>query len=158
MAASFLLAFALGLAMRPLASGNVDDGLGSAPTTQIADGATARKDTTKLVDRQGPGSPSQVDEQTTGRWGTVKLVVNRGPDGTPREVDLPAVESDSLDESWLTSSPAAIPPELQQVFERLGHQVRQEREFLPVRLEDGRQMVIPVDKVSFTPAENRVYQ
>jgi len=68
------------------------------------------------------------------------------------------VESDSWDESLLTSAPAMISPELKKVFERLGHQVRQERELVSFELDDGRQMIVPVDTVQFTPAANRVYQ
>jgi hypothetical protein len=158
MAASFLLAFVLGLAMRPPTNRIVDDGPDSANPMHVADGTSVRKDTVELADGPHPSDITQSDEQTTGRWGTVKLAVERGPDGALREVNLPAVETDSIDESWLTGSPTTIPPQLQQLFERLGHQVRQERELLPVRLDDGRQMIIPVDKVRFTPMGNQAYQ
>ncbi len=39
-------------------------------------------------------------------------------------------------------------------LERMGHRVNERRQFLPVQLDDGRQMVVPVDQVEFTPVSN----
>jgi len=86
------------------------------------------------------------------------MVLGRGADGTLHEAELPAMEGASWDESLLASSSSVLSPELLELFERLGHEVRQERELVPVQLDDGRQMVVPVDKLSFTPVANRTYQ
>jgi hypothetical protein len=169
LAASLLVAFVLGLAVRPATNDAPREGLGPQAAAQAGvhdagDGSLAR-----LTATRNDGRPTEAeyqrstDEQpsgelATGRWGTVKLAIDDGPGGRPCEVELPAVESDSWDDSQLTSSPAVVPPALQQVFERLGHRVRQEREYVPFQLDDGRQMVVPVDKVSFTPVTSRAYQ
>ena len=38
----------------------------------------------------------------------------------------------------------------------MGHRVIERRQFLPVQLDDGRQMVVPVDQVEFTPVPTSV--
>ena len=157
LAASLLVAFMLGLAVRPSANGGANDRLDSTNAAFVAAHDTDGSGLAEPGDRPLPDD-KENDGLRTGRWGTVKLVIDTGPDGGPREVELPAVESDSWDESLLTSAPAMISPELKKVFERLGHQVRQERELVSFELDDGRQMIVPVDTVQFTPAANRVYQ
>jgi hypothetical protein len=78
-------------------------------------------------------------------------VVNAGQDrvGSPgwREED-----------EWSPVQPAAVPEDVRQALERLGHHVEQQRRFVPYRLDDGRRLVIPVDQVEVRPAEIRSYQ
>ena len=54
---------------------------------------------------------------------------------------------DKLGDSFLHDLPAALPPDVLQSLERTGHVVRQKRELLPLRMNDGRELVVPVDKV-----------
>lgn len=165
MAASVLVAFVLGLAMRPswndmttgtTTAGRADNNAGSTDAVQRT--VQTSDDQRPSADADSPMNERDDVRHETGRWGTAKLVVENGPEGGSRELELPAVESDSWDESLLASSPSVISPELLELFERLGHEVRQERELVPVQLDDGRQMVVPVDKLSFTPVANRSYQ
>jgi hypothetical protein len=67
------------------------------------------------------------------------------------------VEPNQLDRQWLQNTPPAIPENVAQALERTGHEVRQRREFVPVSLEDGRQMVMPVDHVDVHYVGNRTY-
>jgi len=60
---------------------------------------------------------------------------------------LPAVERDNIDEQWLRSTPPAIPEEVLQALSRTGHEVGNSGKFVPVRLRDGRQLIVPVDQV-----------
>ena len=60
---------------------------------------------------------------------------------------MPAVERDRIDAEWVNSLPAAIPPDVARQWERIGHPVRQHRRLVPFRLNDGRQLVVPVDEV-----------
>jgi hypothetical protein len=62
-------------------------------------------------------------------------------------VDLPAVERNRLDEEWLKRMPGPIPPEVLQALKRRGHEVQQRRDLVPLRLKDGRQLVVPIDQV-----------
>ncbi len=80
---------------------------------------------------------------------TVRLVMDDGTNGA-REVEVP-FEATSADDAWLTNRQPIVPRELRQALERMGHHVDERRQFLPVQLNDGRQLVVPVDQVEFTP-------
>ena len=62
-------------------------------------------------------------------------------------IEVPAVERNNIDEQWLRSVPPAIPDNVLQALARTGHQIEQQREFVPVPLKDGRQLIVPVDRV-----------
>ncbi|HEV3339141.1 MAG TPA: hypothetical protein VG125_02255 [Pirellulales bacterium] len=66
--------------------------------------------------------------------------------------------ADRREGGWLPVEPTAVPDEVRQALERLGHHVEQQRRLVPYRLDDGRRMVIPVDQVEVRPVENRSYQ
>ena len=70
---------------------------------------------------------------------------------------LPAVERETIDPQWLQNLPSAVPGDVVQALDRSGHQVRQQRELVPVRLQDGRQMVVPVDQVDVHYVGNGPY-
>ena len=61
-------------------------------------------------------------------------------------------------DEWLPIEPAAVPDDVRQALERLGHHVEQQRRFVPYRLDDGRRMVIPVEQVEVRPVEIGSYQ
>jgi hypothetical protein len=63
-----------------------------------------------------------------------------------RAINVPARERQQLDEQW-RNTPTAIPGDVMEALARTGRQVQQRRELVPVNLQDGRQMVMPVDKV-----------
>jgi hypothetical protein len=74
------------------------------------------------------------------------IVTVAAPVGSP--VRVPAVERENIDPNWLQHLPPAIPDDVMQAFHRTGHQVQQQRELVPVPLQDGRQLVVPVDQVN----------
>ncbi|HEY4310135.1 MAG TPA: hypothetical protein VGN12_11845 [Pirellulales bacterium] len=147
MAATFLLAFGLAWTIRsPEARQLVGDSDTGAPVvTKLATADPLPRNTAKKAD-------AATD---TGRLDTVKLVMDDGARGQ-REVELP-IESTSADDAWLTQREPIVPRELRQALERMGHRVDERRQFLPVRLDDGRQYVVPVDQVEFTPVSAAVY-
>lgn len=65
-----------------------------------------------------------------------------------RPINVPARVRDRLDDQWAANTPSAIPDDVMQSLNRTGHQVEQRRELVPVSLQDGRQMVVPVDQVN----------
>jgi hypothetical protein len=91
------------------------------------------------------------------RWQMV--TVSSAADGqNPRSaIEVPAVERDSVDEQWRQSVPPAIPDNVLQALARTGHQIEQQREFVPVPLKDGRQLVMPVDRVKVHYVGNGPY-
>ena len=72
-------------------------------------------------------------------------------------IQVPAVERNNIDEQWLRSVPPAIPDNVLQALARTGHQIEQQREFVPVPLKDGRQLVVPVDRVNVSYVGNGPY-
>jgi hypothetical protein len=75
---------------------------------------------------------------------TMSLVDNRGD--IERQLEIPVVETDSFDPRWLQGPPSAIPQKLADALRRNGHIVEEQRLFVPVRLDDGRQAIIPFDQ------------
>jgi hypothetical protein len=150
MAASFLLAFGLGLYVR-----------GGWP----AGGPTEPSGPASMVAKQDPAEASSLDPwrdpsrnaASRGPLGQVRLVVG-GPNGSADELELPVVEGAAFDPELLRNRPAAVPAEVERALERMGHRVQQRRELVPLRLEDGRRLIVPVDQVEVRPVGNRAYQ
>ncbi len=98
---------------------------------------------------------SQVGRSPSGGWQTVTLA----PDADAEQlVHLPVTERAAIDEDWLETLPEAIPADILRALERTGHRVERQRQLLPVPLEDGRQLVVPVDQVEIRYVGNSAYQ
>jgi hypothetical protein len=135
-AASFLMAFTLGLLVRPAwraAAPRVD---------QVA------RQSAEAVHPDTEGLRGSLDDAAS-PW---RMVTLTGPDASAAPIQLPAMERNRLDNAWLGSLPAAVPPDVLRALERTGHSVRQSRQLMPVPLEDGRRLVVPVDQVEVQPA------
>lgn len=146
MAASFLVALFLGLMLREVWHRPAPTG---PSPLQLADGTPPAQEPIRKADQpEGlPSEPSQRPDVPAGRWQLVDFPVPGDAEGESNSIRLPAVERDHLDEQWLRGLPVAIPPEVLQALERTGHRVDLYRELVPYRLQDGRQLVVPVDKV-----------
>lgn len=134
MAASVALAFTLGQRMHDAGKAGriVPDGVGGIRAVD---------------DRGAPADRSP---------GPVRLVVGGSPGSG--EIQLPVMPGDELGSDWLRTQPAAMPDDVRQALERLGHHVEQRRRLVPYRLDDGRRVLVPVDQVEVRPAESRNYQ
>jgi hypothetical protein len=86
---------------------------------------------------------------------TVKLSDQRD---ASEAIHVPAVERDRIDENWLRSLPGALPPDVVQALRRSGHAVQQSRQLLPMPLEDGRRLVVPIDQVDVHYVGNAAFQ
>ena len=144
MAASFLVALMLGTRLR-------DGWLGGnhpAAGLRIDSVATTRDGVKSAAPSQSPvGLGVQPAGGSSDPWQLVTLTTPKGPGGARETIRLPAIQRDRLDPEWMEDSPGAIPPEVLQAFERTGHQVQQHRELLPLEMQDGRRLVVPVDRV-----------
>lgn len=140
MAASFLAAFIVGRGW--LREENVGEKAGTpnAPALATRPAAVAP-------------APSPVGNAPN----TVTLYVNGGPQAGGTRVDVPVIEGQP-NGLWASEPPAALPVDVQQLLESFGNQVRQQREFVPVQLEDGRQLVVPVDRIEVVPVSARALQ
>ncbi len=63
-----------------------------------------------------------------------------------------------MDEAWLNSFPQAMPQEVQEALRRMGHRVHQSRQLVPLRMKDGRKLVVPVDQIEVHYVGNQPYQ
>jgi hypothetical protein len=79
-------------------------------------------------------------------WQMVKLQAP-GLTGDDRPLQLPAQPRERLDDDFFKTVPNPLPDSVRQAFERTGHAVSMHRELVPVRLKDGRELIIPVDQV-----------
>jgi hypothetical protein len=144
-AATFLIALVLGTRLRP--SATVDPSASDRPGL----GTLASDDHSPLSPHATTPSPSELERPSPvvvpGRWPNVTIVAENGPRGKPELISLPPVERDRFDETWLKNLPPALPPEVLQAFRRTGRDVRLQRELVPVEMQDGRKLVVPVDRV-----------
>lgn len=77
---------------------------------------------------------------------TMAVVDNQGD--VERELEIPVVEADGLNAGWLTRRPAAMSPQQVETLENYGYRVDQERLYVPVILEDGRQAIVSLDRAA----------
>jgi hypothetical protein len=82
-----------------------------------------------------------------GDWEMVTLPGSKSVDGQPETIRVAAQRRDVLDRDLLDRVPDAISPALQQAFEQSGHRVVQQRQIVPIQMQDGRLLVLPVDHV-----------
>jgi hypothetical protein len=142
-AASVVLAFGLGLAsagflafppQEPLAGGN------HRPQPEVVAEATG----------QGAGEPPNR-HVVLRPAGSVRLVVSDAA-GEPTDMgELPVFEVNQNVEQYFADRKPAIPAELINLLELRGHTVEHHEQYLPIDLEDGRQMIVPVEEYRITP-------
>ena len=149
MAASFLVALALGSTARDWWQ-QAAQGPASAPPVDLVS-------TLQTPTEPGPADNGGVQAEPHDGWQMVTLDVPEGAKGATRSIQLPAIQRDKLDESWLREVPAAVPSEVLDALERNGYQVREHRQLVPVPMKDGRRLVVPVDGVEVHYVGNPEY-
>lgn len=138
MAASFLLAF--GLAAYWLGDGTT----GPAPHGVVP----------KLA---GIGPAPIVAPPTAASSSPWQMVSLGAPDGGAGGLTIPAREYDRWDDQMMKNMPAAIPENILKAFERTGHQVQRQRNLVPMRMDDGRVLIVPVEQMEIQPVSGPVY-
>jgi len=89
--------------------------------------------------------------------GNVRLVVD-GPGGDSTSVgDVPVFETPESVDQWLADERPALSPELLQTLQQRGHQVERQIEYVTVQLDDGRQVIVPVERYQIRPANRLPY-
>jgi hypothetical protein len=145
MAASFLIALVLGQQLQntsvveaPLEAPSIGD-------LATNEGAAMKPDEVQPPQQQ-PGQATQIDPTEVF---LVELPGVRSADGQIQPpIRLPAVEHNENGLRWLESLPASIPPELLDQWQRDGLRVEQHRELVPLQTNDGRPLVVPIDRVN----------
>jgi hypothetical protein len=146
-AASFLLAFALGVAAPRLFYGepqepNVAGNLKSQP---------------QLAANVGTQPSGGIRHQALRPIGNLRLVMDGAGDETQQAGRVPVYEVDQGIEQYLQDDNPALAPELVKLLEQRGHDVQRQQQFIPVQLDDGRQIIVPVEGYQITPVGRRVY-
>jgi hypothetical protein len=148
-AASFLVAFSLGLlaprffprqTQEEFAAGNLPKSVGNPPSENV----TTLK-------------PASFDPQSLRNIGNLQLVVDSGQPDETRQV--PVYEAGQNLDAALTSSfqgsAPPIGPELIDLLRGHGYDVRHEQQYVPATLDDGRQMIVPLEGYQITPVSRR---
>jgi hypothetical protein len=138
-AASFLVAFALGLLAPQFFSGPEKDAI-------LAGNFNGQTTDNGIV-------PANDNAATPRDIGNLRLVVDNGSGSETRQVPVYEVERDAND--FLTSTSPPIGPEMIDLLRRHGYEVQHQQEYFPTDLEDGRQMIVPLDGYQFTPVSRR---
>lgn len=87
--------------------------------------------------------------------GQVRLVMD-GPDR--QSVDVPYYHVDDAGKLPGSDTEAILSPEMQRALEQAGNRVEREQSLVPVSLEDGSRVLVPLDRLRVTPVRNRVFQ
>jgi hypothetical protein len=168
-AAGLLLAFSLGMAARDVLfrHGPSDDrAAGSAKTSLAVDAAPPLADTPPHGGPQRSAEQEQVAaaEQSTGprdiepelSGDTLTFLVRTGQGSTTKQVHVPLVSAEGIRKAgvapaWLAARQSPLPDPVLRQLEQTGHQVHWRRRYAPVQLDDGRQVVFPVDDLEIAP-------
>ncbi len=158
MAASFLAALWIGWWIQRERGGPRGVLPGGAALQELAQNAGLQRPF-PFAGQSGPASTATppAPESRQNPWRMV-AVSAPGSDGRPgAAVNFPAVERKGIDKQWLDDRSPPIPEEVRAALARSGHEIRRRRQLMSVPLEDGRQLVMPVDQVDVRYVGNGPY-
>jgi hypothetical protein len=141
MAATFLLALMIGWQYGPHSSQRIGPAV-----DDMANGAALQAPSPVASQDARPPQATQGPRTSANPWQMVTVSVPGAKPGQNQSIQLPAIELNPSDNSWLGSIPS-LPQDVLEALERTGHQVRQSRQLLPMRLKDGRRVVVPMDQI-----------
>ena len=134
MAASFLVTFGLGMGLQRMWNSS---GSTTGPTATVLSPHD-------LTETPIPSTNPAANEQT------VQVAVD-DPNGGQRSFTLPLVEVSNAPQALLQQHSDVMPDNVRRALEQSGRQVRTQRQFYPVTLPDGRQVIVPIDQVEVVP-------
>jgi hypothetical protein len=149
-AASFLIAFGLGVWLRGGLSGadqnrnspNVAEGIQSAPGS--IGGSAVSADGSMHTAANGDPYNDAAPPLPRGR---MTLVLDDGT-GQGSEIQLPVYDVSQIDESWFV--PREFPPAVVQSLRQDGYELQRDRQVLPFEM-NGHQVLVPMEQVQIVP-------
>jgi len=87
--------------------------------------------------------------------GNSRLVMDGPGDETTQAGQVPVYEVGQDLDQFLSRGQPALGPELIEYFRQHGYDVQHEQQYFPAPLEDGREVIVPVDGYQFTPVQRR---
>lgn len=159
MAACFLLALGLGLAIGDLA-GRAGQPAALAPSTKQPAGPQSSEPATEneSPDTSPPSGVAPTDLEIQVPYRYVTLPAQNPANGETESVRVPVVPQEYLGADWPNQLPSAVPDQFVQLLRRQGHDVVQQRHLVPLQASDGSRVVFPVDEVEILPVANNGYQ
>lgn len=85
------------------------------------------------------------------------LVVSNVEAGDTQLVDVPLVDAESVIPRAEWDRRLPVPREIWRAWEEMGLAVTRKRRLAPLKLDDGRRVVFPVDEFEFTPLAHQMY-
>lgn len=104
------------------------------------------------------GSVQVVENAPSTSAQNLRLVVDGTVGERQKMVEVPLVDARRMNEALFGAGSQSLPPDFVRMLEQAGHQVVRERRLVPVDLNDGRQVVVPMDQVEIRPVSNQGYQ
>lgn len=149
MAASFLVAFALGIMMpRWFPAGGTSE-----PT--VAEMPREKPAITNVATSDNHIQQPRI--QSFKPIGNLQFVVNGPGESSTPIGDVPFYEYPGSADEWLNDQKPALSPEVLQTLEDRGHRIERQIEYVPVLLDDGRQVIVPIERYQIRPAQQRPY-
>ncbi len=154
-AASFLVAFGLGIAFRSTRSDSRSSQVASPLAERdgsVESAAEKRTPEQSVASKAFASAGSRVPAEA------VTVVVDHGDAAGARETPIPVYDWSPEGERWLSSGPSAPALEMERMLGRLGRGIQVHRHFIPANTHDGRDVLIPVEQMEITPVARRAYQ
>ena len=95
-------------------------------------------------------------QQDSSALGNIRLVVDGGQ-GRPQQIEVPVYDLDKVGMQFLAREEPVLAPEVVQQLERRGRKVQWSVDYLPLPLDENRQIVVPVEQYQITPVSRRTY-
>jgi hypothetical protein len=104
--------------------------------------------------QNGPMLAADADPTEDSELAAMKFVLDG--DGN-EEIVVPVIGGDHPGTQTLVETEPAIPDSVLRSLRMQGHDIRRQQDFIPVSLEDGRQVIFPVEQYRITPVSSRSY-
>ncbi|WP_254507996.1 anti-sigma factor family protein [Anatilimnocola floriformis] len=103
-----------------------------------------------------PTAPTQAAAHNNQPLGKVQLAVNRNGSEEPQMMDVAVYDPETATEIYKSSRPA-LPDDLLQALTAEGHRIDRQPRLMPIQLDDGRQMMVPVEGYRIVPVNRPSY-
>jgi hypothetical protein len=107
-----------------------------------------------LVRDVAPAQPPTGADELPREVGNVRLVVDSA-DGDREAGQVPVYEVGDGLEQLLAADRPVLAPELIELLRQRGYDVQRQQQFFPAPLDDGRQIIVPVEGYQITPVSRR---
>lgn len=156
-AASFLVAFGLGLVVRPFSPGPPGGSTGQVAENAVPPTASSSS-TGRLAKVTPPTEPSRQFPGGNVPGGNVMVMMDVGDGSGSHPVAVPIIDWSPQNDGMLRRGPTNIPSEVRRVLHQMGYELRWNKHLIPGEAADGRPVLIPVEQFEMVPVGRRAFQ